>query len=51
MRSIICGAVIALSISTPAFATVTPVPEPSLLGLFAAGVAGTVIAYRLRKRK
>lgn len=36
---------------TPAFAAVVQVPEPSMLGLAAAGVAGVVIAYRIRKNK
>lgn len=29
----------------------TPVPEPSTLGLLAIGVAGVVIAVRMRNRK
>ena len=37
----------------PAFATnlQIPVPEPSTLGLLAVGVAGVLIAARLRNRK
>lgn len=40
-------------LAKPAFATSQqiPVPEPSTLGLLAVGVAGVVIAVRLRNRK
>lgn len=43
--------VLAAVAATPAFATTVPVPEPSMIGLAAAGAVGVIVAYRLRKGK
>lgn len=41
-----------LGSSAPAFATFgVPIPEPTTLGLLAAGIAAGIVVYRLRKRK
>ncbi|MEX2648080.1 MAG: PEP-CTERM sorting domain-containing protein [Alphaproteobacteria bacterium] len=38
--------------SVPSFATTgVPIPEPTTLGLIAAGIAAGIVGYRLRKRK
>ncbi|NKB55542.1 MAG: PEP-CTERM sorting domain-containing protein [Alphaproteobacteria bacterium] len=53
MKKVIASIAGMVLFSAPAFATTiaVPVPEPSTLGLLAIGVAGVVIATRLRNRK
>lgn len=47
--SIATGAVVLMS--SPAFATTIPIPEPSMLSIYGAGLAGLVIAGRWLRRK
>jgi hypothetical protein len=37
--------------SSPAFATTVQIPEPSMLSIYGAGIAGLVIASRWLRRK
>lgn len=48
---VVGGLIIGLT-ATPSWATLTPrIPEPSSLGILAAGLAGALIVIRLRRRR
>ena len=48
---VVGGLIIGLAAS-PSWATLTPrIPEPTSLGILAAGIAGALIVIRLRRRR
>ena len=51
MKNLITALPLVLLAASPASAALVAIPEPSMIGLFAGGVAAIVIAYRLRNRK
>jgi len=51
MKRTITLAIIGAGAATPALATTIAVPEPSMLGVVAAGIVGIVVAFRIKARK
>jgi len=51
MKKILIASTAFAAAATPALATTVAVPEPSMLGIVAAGIVGIVVAFRIKGRK
>ena len=51
MRKTLIASVAFIAATGPAMASTVAVPEPSVLGVMAAGIVGLVVAFRLKNRK
>ena len=51
MDRIILAALVLAGTAAPAFASVTPVPEPTTMGVFGLGLGGAYLVKRFGRRK
>jgi hypothetical protein len=51
MRNNLIASAAFIAVTGPAMASTVAVPEPSVLGIMAAGIVGLVVAFRLKNRK